>query len=796
MSEPSNGQAATPPPATPPAATPPAATPPATPPAATPPPPSAEPPAAQPAKPVKASGPPPSSPVTAADAPETSGPLPQGAGRSLPFEVWASRLTAAIPHAWSRIPFTVTVVVLMLVAGLVGRTIWRPLWREGWFPAVAYGVPAVREGRVWTLLTGPFFAITPGQFVSGVLLFAIIVGACEIRMGTRVTAVTAIAGQVGGVLVASLLVWALSNTPWTWAVDLATVRDAGFTTGTVTVLAVTTAALRSPWRLRVRAALAFYVAVAVLFEGTLSDVAHLVAVAVGFVVGQRLFGVEPGFGPRTRRETRMLAFAGLLAIGLTELVVLLFPGRGPFGPTGGGGTLLDVLLDVVIIAVIANALRLGKRWAWWVAVVLGVLNALTMVAAIVFLSIKAARPELDITISSPSVTIGTGVLWLFSLLLLLLNRRSFRVPIRRRVPGGVPGTEGDALERARALLTTVGGSTMSWMTLWPEMRYYFTKDGQGYVGYQRHAGIALALADPVVPAANIAAAVREFTEEAERGGLTPCLFSVTDAAAEAARAAGWRTVQIAEDTLIDLPGLAFKGKKWQDIRTALNKAKREGIEFRVVDLAEESFAVVAQVRAISEQWVGEKGLPEMGFTLGGVDEALDPAVKVGLAIDATGSIHGVTSWLPVYSPGGGIRGWTLDVMRRRDDGFRSVMEFMIASACLAFGKQGYAFISLSGAPLARGDESAELDRTDRLLDKLGGALEPFYGFRSLHAFKAKFSPRYEPVHLAFRDEADLPRIGIALTRAYLPDASPRQLLAAGFSGGGGQGAQPDDHRKG
>lgn len=771
--------AATPEPASPPAAP---APPPG--PAETP---SPTPPATPPPTPptTKAPGPRSSAPVTAADAPSASAPLPT---RTVTFEAWASRLTGMLPQAWSRIPFTLTVVALLLLAGLVGRTIWRPLWREGWFPEVAYGVPALREGRVWTFLTGPFFAITPGQFLSGLLLFALIVGACEIRMGTRVVAVTAVLGQIGGVLAASLLVWALSGFPWPWAQHLATIRDAGFTTGTLTVLAVTTAALRSPWRLRVRAALGFYVLVAVLFEGTLSDVSHLLAVSVGLVVGQRLFGVEPGFGPRTRRETRLLAFALLLAIGLTELVVLLFPGRGPFGPTGGSDTLLDVAVDVVIIAVIANALRLGKRWAWWAAVVLGVINTLTLVAAVVGLSVQAARPDLEIDISSPSVTIGTGLLWLGLLLTLLFNRRSFRVPIRRRIVGSQVGE--DAQTRARALLTTVGGSTMSWMTLWPEMRYYFTRDGRGYVGYQRHAGIALALADPVVPAGTIADAVSEFTAEAERGGLTPCLFSVTDAAAEAARAAGWRTVQIAEDTLIDLPGIAFKGKKWQDIRTALNKAKREGIEFRLVTLAEESFAILAQVRAISEQWVGDKGLPEMGFTLGGVDEALDPLVKVGLAIDETGSVHGVTSWMPVYGPDGTVHGWTLDVMRRRTDGFRSVMEFMIASACLAFGKEGYAFISLSGAPLARGDVPAELDRTDRLLDKLGGALEPFYGFRSLHAFKAKFSPRYEPVHLAFRDEADLPRIGIALTRAYLPDATPRQLLAAGFSGGGGS----EDHR--
>jgi phosphatidylglycerol lysyltransferase len=176
----------------------------------------------------------------------------------------------------------------------------------------------------------------------------------------------------------------------------------------------------------------------------------------------------------------------------------------------------------------------------------------------------------------------------------------------------------------------------------------------------------------------------------------------------------------------------------------------------------------------------------MGFTLGGVEEALDPAVRVGLAVDAAGSVHGVTSWLPVYAPGGRVRGWTLDVMRRRADGFRPVMEFMIASACLALREQGAEFVSLSGAPLARGQEIApdQLDQLERVLDRLGGAMEPFYGFRSLHAFKAKFSPRYEAIHMAFRDEADLPRIGIALTRAYLPDATPRQLLAATRSGRG------------
>jgi len=65
---------------------------------------------------------------------------------------------------------------------------------------------------------------------------------------------------------------------------------------------------------------------------------------------------------------------------------------------------------------------------------------------------------------------------------------------------------------------------------------------------------------------------------------------------------------------------------------------------------------------------------------------------------------------------------------------------------------------------------------DGFLDRLGGSLEPYYGFRSLLAFKAKFQPRFEPLFLVFPDEAALPRIGLALSRAYLPEAGFRDFV--------------------
>jgi lysylphosphatidylglycerol synthetase-like protein (DUF2156 family) len=198
----------------------------------------------------------------------------------------------------------------------------------------------------------------------------------------------------------------------------------------------------------------------------------------------------------------------------------------------------------------------------------------------------------------------------------------------------------------------------------------------------------------------------------------------------------------------------------------------------MVTLADEPWSMVRQVEELSQQWLGDKELPEMGFTLGGVTEALDREVKVGLAVGADGKLHGVTSWMPVFGPDGQVRGWTLDLMRRADGSFRATMEFLIASSCQWFKKDGAEFVSLSGAPLARSatDEGGE-SPVEKFLDTLGEQLEPVYGFRSLHAFKGKFQPRFSPMYMAFRDEADLPRIGIAITRAYLPTAGLRDMIS-------------------
>jgi lysylphosphatidylglycerol synthetase-like protein (DUF2156 family) len=326
---------------------------------------------------------------------------------------------------------------------------------------------------------------------------------------------------------------------------------------------------------------------------------------------------------------------------------------------------------------------------------------------------------------------------------------------------------GDAAA-ARTLLTRTGGSSLAWSTTWTGNSYWFDPRGRAAVAYRVLSGVALTSGEPFGEPDALRAAVAGFARHCAEHGWTPCFYGVGDAIADTCRVLGWQATQVAEETVVALPGLAFTGRRWQDVRTALNKAARAGITARFITFAHAPRRLTDQIREISEQWVAEKDMPEMGFTLGGLDELADKQVRCLIAVDADAVVHAVTSWMPIYAEGA-VTGWTLDFMRRREDALPGITEFLIASAALRFQEEGATLLSLSGAPLARLDRGDRPDALQRLLDQISRGLEPVYGFRSLLAFKAKFQPEFRPLHLTYPDPTALPAIGTAIARAYLPD---------------------------
>lgn len=778
----------------------------------------------------------------------------------------ARRLSLVLRGA-RRAPLTLGLLATMALFGVLTGSIHHSLLGTPLLDQVGFGLPALRHGQVYTLLANIPFALFPWMLVTIGLMVIILLLPYEVIAGTRRALLVFGASQLGGYLLAVLLVaWPLDALGSGWGHYLATSRDVGPSAGAFGA----TAALvwHLPRRLRLPAGLALFLYLGSFLVTThrIWDVEHLFAASIGLTVGARLKGEAITVSlPRRRsfhalRSTPRLLIAGLVAlVGLLNVLWAFNPHLAarfeqlaanplPFALVEGTTT-LSVLTGLALI-LLGRGLLHGRRAAWLATMMLmpapTVVHLLTaghvvpralairaILLALLLLHRRDFRARADVVTLRRAVRIAGGALALlpvYAALGFTLLRGAFAQPLTLSLAAhetlarmlflGGPLAAGDghsqwfldsisiawagvlvyaavALLRpvlrptvttdgdsavADALLRAWGATGVAYMTSWPGNVRLLNGARDAYLAYRLIGGVALVLGDPVGSPEGGVRVIDEFVDICAQNGWTPAFYAVTPRyLAEFARH-GLAAIQVGEDTQIDLATLAFKGKAWQDVRTAINRAGREGISFRFIDPAGEP-ALVAQLWEIDAAWKAAKNLPEMGFTLGKLTEPLDPEVRIAAAVDATGQLRGFVTWLPIHAS----RGWVLDLMRRRDGGFPGVMEFLIAKSALAFQAEGYQVLSLATAPLARvtrGDEETRL--LERALAVMGDKLDPFYNFNSLFEFKRKFQPTWAPVYLAYPGAASLPKIGYAIVRAYLPSVSPgdvRAIVAQGVSKG-------------
>lgn len=356
---------------------------------------------------------------------------------------------------------------------------------------------------------------------------------------------------------------------------------------------------------------------------------------------------------------------------------------------------------------------------------------------------------------------------IFWLVLIIVMSRWMRTSI----------AENSGARKAASALVELGGESMSFMTTWEGNSYWFSPTGRSAIAYRVSHGIALTTTGPFGDTHEYLDDLQGFTHFCYERSLSPVFYSVHDATRQALLRQGWSSIQVGSEMVVDPRIWQTKGKKWQAIRTAINKANREGIRDIYASFNDSPRDIQSQIIDISDQWANLKSLPEMKFTLGGVDELRDHRVMLLYAIDAHNVVQGVTSWLPTWR-NGQIVGWTLDFMRHRIDSPNGIMEFLIARMAERLQDEGIAeFMSLSAAPLAGSpvEDGADSAALHHALQIVADIMEPSYGFNSLFQFKKRFQPAEEPVYICYPDVSRLLPMGLAVLEAYLPDLKPSQI---------------------
>lgn len=501
-----------------------------------------------------------------------------------------------------------------------------------------------------------------------------------------------------------------------------------------------------------------------------------VAAADG-VLAAFYFGVVPAIGNPSHAAVRagqspefVVWIAANALLPLAFAVILVSQRRHfPIRASAVGRRRFLVTMGIATASAVGMYLALGSLLATQFRPAAGFLDLLADLPErfipVSFL-VAERRDFVPVTLAARLLYHGVGpLLWLVLLVALvaLLRRRSWSA------------TQPDDATEFRRLLREHGGS-MSFAGTWAGNSYWFDTDRRMGIAYRVANGCAVTTGEPIGEPVDRRDSLGQFVRFCDANAWTPVFYSIHGEWADLLAELGWSTTVIAEETVIDPATWEMTGRKWQDVRSSVNRAAREGVRVSWGRWQELSPRTANQIAEISELWVVEKKLPELGFTLGGLDELRDPDVLLGIAADGTGVVQAVTSWLPTWTDGV-LTGRTLDFMRRRADGMNGVMEFVIAEAAVRAQLDGLDFLSLSGAPLAVSASEAKRTPLDRVLAMLGRSLEPVYGFRSLLNFKQKFQPRLVSLHLAYPDALSLPAIAIAVSRCYLPELTLRESAA-------------------
>jgi phosphatidylglycerol lysyltransferase len=350
--------------------------------------------------------------------------------------------------------------------------------------------------------------------------------------------------------------------------------------------------------------------------------------------------------------------------------------------------------------------------------------------------------------------------WLARLYLLALLLRA--VVLRDRL-------EAPAEEVAR-LFRAHGRHSLAAFAIQPDKHHLMVAGGRGLAAYAVRRSVALACGDPLCSPEGLRESVGAFAEHCRRNGWTPCVYEAAEENLPVYRALGMRSLKIAEEAVIDLPGFSLAGGKRAALRALVHKVSRAGFTVHPYRREREAVADIdEQLEEISEEWLAEKRLGEMGFTLGRFSlEALEN-VRVFLCLSKE-RVEAFCSWL-AYRDG---RAAVVDLMRKRRDAVSGAMDLLLAESLLALKGEDLQEASLANAPLANvGAPRGSLDRGVALLFE---NLNAFYGYKNLFQFKKKFAPRWEGRYLVYPRGSDLPRIAMAMTLVHGSGGLLRLLL--------------------
>ncbi len=289
-----------------------------------------------------------------------------------------------------------------------------------------------------------------------------------------------------------------------------------------------------------------------------------------------------------------------------------------------------------------------------------------------------------------------------------------------------------------------GANDFSHLAFLGDKYLFYSHDHNAVIQYATIRNRMVALGDPAGLEGALEGCIREFRHFAEDYNYTPVFYQVSEDDLSLYHDNGFDLLKLGEKALVPLAQFTTTGKRNENLRWALNRAKREGLEFQVLEqpLSEDDWT---QLQAISERWLQEKHAREKRFSIGYFKREYLAWSPIAV-VRRQERIIAFASLMPDY---GRNHELSIDLMRHDPDMPPGTMDFLFLKLIEYARSAGYAYFSLGAAPFSAVGDSPWPRRDERLIRFFYEYGSEIYGAKGLRQYKEKFNPIWRGCYLAY-----------------------------------------------
>jgi phosphatidylglycerol lysyltransferase len=321
----------------------------------------------------------------------------------------------------------------------------------------------------------------------------------------------------------------------------------------------------------------------------------------------------------------------------------------------------------------------------------------------------------------------------------------------------------EARRRAAQIVQAYGRSSLARMTLFDDKAYFFSPGGT-VIAYVARGRAAIALGDPIGPPEDFEAAVRAFQQLCARNDWVPCFYQVLPDGLEVYARAGFDSLCVGQEAIVELASFHLEGHSYKHVRSAIHRLTRQGFH---TDLLRPPLPenLLRELRSVSDEWLTTMHGSEKRFSLGWFHDDYIRNSPVLAMRDAQGRILAFANIVPEYQ----LNEVTIDLMRHRASAPPGTMDMLFVALFEWAHSQGYDTFNLGLSGLSGVGERPSDPVLEKALYLIYEHVSAFYNFKGLHAFKAKFDPRWSPRYLIYPGSTSLPAILAGLARNQSPN---------------------------